>query len=147
MSAKARNDFETGSRRILVVEDDRSLAVLITYMLSREGYEVSSIGDGSAALAAIRKLRPSLIVLDLGLPGLSGDEICRAVRSDPELAETFVLVLTALEDQEARRRVRSAGADCYMCKPFDPDRVVSLVEDVFASGRLQRGAATSAQLR
>lgn len=143
---KARDGIESAGRRILVVEDDRSLAVLITYMLSREGYEVSSIGDGAEALAAILTFRPSLIVLDLGLPGLSGDEVCRAVRSDPELANTFVLVLTALEDQEARRRVRSAGADCYMCKPFDPDRVVSLVDDVFTSGRLRRAAAPSAEI-
>jgi DNA-binding response OmpR family regulator len=146
MSTQSRYGLEGAGRRILVVEDDRSLAVLITYMLSSEGYDVSSIGDGAAALEAIRTLKPSLIVLDLGLPGLSGDEICRAIRADPELADTFVLVLTALEDQEARRRVRSAGADCYMCKPFDPDRVVRLVEDVFTSGRLQRNVPLSPEV-
>ena len=143
MRTNTRYGSGTADRRILVVEDDRSLAVVITYMLSREGYEVSSVGDGASALSVIREFRPSLIVLDLGLPGLSGDEVCRAVRNDPELAETFVLVLTALEDREARRRVRSAGADCYMCKPFDPDRVVNLVDDFFASGRPQRGPVPS----
>jgi two-component system sensor histidine kinase ChiS len=112
-------------------------------MLSREGYDVSSVSDGAAALAAIRESRPALIVLDLGLPGLSGDEICRAVRSDSDLADTFVLVLTALDDREARRRVRAAGADCYMCKPFDPERVAHLVETVLGSS--ERKAATPAR--
>lgn len=125
---------ETDDRRILVVEDDRSLVVLVVYMLSHEGYQVSSVSDGTQALAVIRQLKPALIVLDLGLPGLSGDEICKAIRRDPELASTFVLVLTALDDHQARRRVREAGADCYMCKPFDPERLVRVVESVLASG-------------
>jgi len=134
MAAETRDRSATAERRVLVVEDDPNLAVLMVYMLCREGYQVSSIDNGAIALSAIRKFKPALLVLDLGLPGLSGDEVCKAVRRDAELAETFVLVLTALDDHEARRRVRAAGADCYMCKPFDPDRVVALIENVFATG-------------
>lgn len=138
MSPEPRDRNEHPDRRILVVEDDRSLAVLIVYMLSREGYQVASVGDGAAALPAIRQFKPALIVLDLGLPGMSGDEICKAIRTDPALAGTFVLVLTGLDDHQARRRVRDAGADCYMCKPFDPERVLHLVDSVFAAGPVRQ---------
>jgi len=118
------------ARRVLIVEDERSLSTLLVYMLSREGYEVASAADGNNGLAAVHRFRPQIIVLDLGLPGLSGDDVCRAIRSDANLAGTFVLVLTGLEDPEARRRVRDAGADCYMCKPFDPTRLLAIVDDV-----------------
>jgi DNA-binding response OmpR family regulator len=129
-SKKVGAGADVRTRRVLVVEDDRSLSTLLVYMLSREGYEVASVGDGVGALAAVRRFRPNVLVLDLGLPGLSGDDVCRAVRAESEIADTFVLVLTALDDTEARRRVRDAGADCYMCKPFDPSRLLALVDDV-----------------
>ena len=106
------------------------MALLVVYMLEREGYRVASAADGVAGLTAVRELRPRVLVLDLTLPSMSGDDVCRAIRSDPELRDTFVLVMTALEDREARRRVRDAGADCYMCKPFDPARLLDIVRDV-----------------
>ena len=121
------------ARRVLVVDDDRSLSTLLVSMLSREGYEVASVGDGIGGLAAVRRFRPNVLVLDLGLPGLSGDDVCRAVRAESEIAGTFVLVLTALDDSEARSRVRDAGADCYMCKPFEPSRLLAVVDDVCTS--------------
>jgi DNA-binding response OmpR family regulator len=124
------HDRGAPSPSVVVVEDDRSMALLVVYMLEREGYRVASAADGAAGLAAVRELRPRVLVLDLTLPEMSGDDVCRAIRSDPELRDTFVLVMTALEDTEARRRVRDAGADCYMCKPFDPVRLLAIVRDV-----------------
>ena len=118
---------------ILVIEDDTSLAQLIVYMLSREGFEPLSFSDGESGLEAIRRYRPKIVILDLTLPGRSGDDVCRAVRKDPALRDTFVLVTTALDDHEARHRVREAGANCYMCKPFDPIRLVELIEDVLGA--------------
>lgn len=118
---------------VLVIEDDPSLAQLITYMLSREGYEALCFSDGDDGLAAVRRYRPKIVILDLTLPGMSGDEVCRAIRRDPDLRDTFVLVTTALDDHEARQRVREAGANCYMCKPFDPGRLVDLIEDVLGT--------------
>jgi DNA-binding response OmpR family regulator len=117
---------------VIVIEDDPSLSQLIVYMLQAEGFDAHGFADGEHGLEAVRSLRPKIVVLDLTLPGLSGDEVCRAIRRDPSLTGTFVLVMTALDDLEARRRVREAGADCYMCKPFDPGRLVEVVHDVLA---------------
>ena len=122
---------------ILVIEDDPSLAQLIVYMLSREGFEALSFSDGEEGLDAVRRYRPKVLILDLTLPGMRGDDICRAIRADSDLRDTFVVVMTALDDREARQRVRDAGADCYMCKPFDPCRLVDVIDDALrASGRV-----------
>ena len=118
---------------ILVIEDDPSLAQLIVYMLSREGFEALSFSDGEEGLAAVRRHRPKILILDLTLPGMKGDDICRAIRQDSDLSGTFVVVMTALDDREARQRVRDAGADCYMCKPFDPCRLVDVIDDALRS--------------
>jgi DNA-binding response OmpR family regulator len=123
-------ELKGAASSIVLIEDDASLAQLIVYMLSREGFEALSFADGESGLEAIRRYRPKIVILDLSLPGRSGDDICRAVRSDPALRDTFVLVTTALDDHEARQRVREAGANCYMCKPFDPVRLVDLIDDV-----------------
>jgi sigma-B regulation protein RsbU (phosphoserine phosphatase) len=114
---------------ILVIEDDPSLSQLIVYMLSREGFEALAFSEGEEGLEAVRRYRPKVLILDLTLPGLRGDEICRAIRQDPDLCDTFVVVMTALDDREARQRVRDAGADCYLCKPFDPSRLVDVIDD------------------
>jgi DNA-binding response OmpR family regulator len=137
-------EIETVGRaagEILVIEDDPSLAQLIVYMLSREGFETLSFADGEEGLDAVRRYRPKILILDLTLPGMRGDEICRAIREDPELCGTFVVVMTALDDREARQRVRDAGANCYMCKPFDPSRLVDVIDDALRSA----GAAASPQ--
>jgi DNA-binding response OmpR family regulator len=118
---------------VLVIEDDPSLAQLIVYMLAREGFEALSFSDGDSGLEAIRRYHPRIVILDLTLPGLSGDEVCRAIRAEPAIRDTFVLVTTALDDHEARQRVRDAGANCYMCKPFDPMRLVEVIEDVLST--------------
>jgi DNA-binding response OmpR family regulator len=133
-----------GKGSILVIEDDASLAQLIVYMLSREGFEALCFSDGDEGLAAVRRYRPKIVILDLTLPGMTGDDVCRAIRRDPELRDTFVLVTTALDDHEARQRVREAGANCYMCKPFDPGRLVDLIEDVLGAGPNNAARSASA---
>jgi two-component system, OmpR family, alkaline phosphatase synthesis response regulator PhoP len=126
-------DTKDQSGTIVVIEDDVSLAQLIVYLLSREGFEAVSASDGAEGLEAVRRYRPKIVILDLTLPSMSGDDVCRAIRQDPELRDTFVVVMTALDDREARHRVREAGADCYMCKPFDPARLVDVIDDALRS--------------
>ena len=120
------------TRRVLLIEDDSTIAKLTHYVLTREGYEVMIASDGPEGLAAIRAHRPTAVLLDLTLPGLSGDEVCRAVREDAEIAGTFLIIVTARDEHEVRRRAHDAGADAYACKPCDPDRLVELLEQAFA---------------
>ena len=115
--------------RILVVEDDPDIAELVEHHLSRAGYETSVVGTGTDALEQIRR-RPDLVVLDLMLPGLSGLEICRLMRGDPQTASVPIIMLTARAEEEARVRGLDLGADDYVTKPFSPRELVARLRAV-----------------
>ena len=116
-----------------MIEDDEVIAKLTEYVLAREGYEVIVAHDGPEGLAAIAEHRPAVVLLDLTLPGTSGDEVCKTIRNHPRIGDTFVVVMTARDEMEARQRARDAGADAYACKPCDPDRMLEIVARGFAA--------------
>jgi DNA-binding response OmpR family regulator len=105
----------TVAQRIVIVEDDLDIARLLTLELSEAGYEVHAFDGGMRGLAGIRELRPDLVVLDLGLPDLSGAEIARRVRSHDV---TPILILTAADDVATKVELLNSGADDYLVKPF-----------------------------
>ena len=115
--------------RILVVEDDPDIAELVEYHLSRAGFSTCVVGTGTDALAQIRQ-RPDLVVLDLMLPGLSGLEICRKMRSDPQTASVPIIMLTARAEEESRVQGLELGADDYVTKPFSPRELVARLRAV-----------------
>ena len=115
--------------RILVVEDDPDIAELVEHHLSRAGYDTSVVATGTDALEQIRR-RPDLVVLDLMLPGLSGLEICRLMRGDPQTASVPIIMLTARADEEARVQGLDLGADDYVTKPFSPRELVARLRAV-----------------
>ncbi len=105
------------SRRLIVVAEDRDdLRTLIVRRFTRAGYRAPAAGD--EAMALIRTHHPDLCVLDIAMPGLSGLEITEQIRSDPELAETLIIFLTALASTADVTTGVAAGADDYMKKPF-----------------------------
>ena len=101
----------------MVVEDEEALANLVKSYLERDGFEVSIVGDGVSAVGAARDVDPDLIVLDLGLPGLDGIEVCRQVRT---FSDAYVVMLTARTEEIDMLIGLSVGADDYMTKPFSP---------------------------
>jgi DNA-binding response OmpR family regulator len=102
--------------RVLLVEDDRDIAEPLARALAREGYEVSEAGDGRVALEGVLSAPPDLIVLDVGLPGIDGLEVCRHVRElHPQLP---ILMLTARDGELDTVAGLDAGADDYVTKPF-----------------------------
>jgi two-component system phosphate regulon response regulator PhoB len=103
---------------VLVVDDEPEIVALVVYQLAKEGYRVSTAVSGPDALAAVRRERPSLIVLDLMLPGLSGFEVLEQLRADPTTRDIGVLMLTARKDEPDRIRGLTLGADDYLTKPF-----------------------------
>ncbi len=115
--------------RILVVEDDPDIAELVEHHLSRAGFSTCVVGTGTDALAQIRQ-RPDLVVLDLMLPGLSGLEICRKMRSDPQTASVPIIMLTARAEEESRVQGLELGADDYVTKPFSPRELVARLRAV-----------------
>jgi two-component system response regulator ResD len=114
--------------RVLVVDDDETVADVVVSYLERSGHITSLVGDGPAALAAVAADPPDLIVLDLMLPGIDGLEVCRRVRAAyPDLP---VIMLTALGEAEDRIAGLEVGADDYVTKPFSPRELALRVDSV-----------------
>lgn len=115
-------------QRVLVVDDDQTVSDVICRYLEHAGYEVSHVGDGAAALAAVARQAPQLVVLDLMLPAVSGLQVCRQLRARPDGIP--IIMLTALGDEADRVLGLELGADDYLTKPFSPRELVLRVGSV-----------------
>lgn len=112
---------------ILVVEDERSISEVVALYLTRAGFQVQVVYDGKAALAALTKQKPDLVILDLMLPEIDGWEIARRLRAE---GETPIIMLTARREEGDRILGLEMGADDYVLKPFSPQELVSRVRAV-----------------
>ena len=115
---------------VLLVEDDRALAELLTYTLEREEFEVQRTSDGDEALLYARERAPDIVLLDWMIEGVSGIEVCRRLRRLPETANVPIIMLTARGEEADRLRGFETGADDYMTKPFSPRELVARVNAV-----------------
>src|ERR1700734_620847 len=115
-------------KRVLVVEDDKDIVELVRYNLEKDGYQVSSSGDGATGLAQIRKSPPDLLVLDLRLRKLTGLDICKEIRKDVSLNRLPILILTAKGEEADRVVGLELGADDYVKKPFSPRELAARVK-------------------
>jgi two-component system alkaline phosphatase synthesis response regulator PhoP len=129
-------------RRILVVEDDRTLRQALSFNLTREGFEVTTAPDGEAALVAARNQRLDLILLDLMLPAMSGLEVLRVLRR--EGLPTPVIILSAKGDEIDRVVGLKVGADDYVTKPFSRPELLARIEAVLRRGRREATDSTEA---
>jgi DNA-binding response OmpR family regulator len=121
--------------KILVVEDEQTLQETLAYNLTRQGYEVETVGDGIKALDLARKSHPDLIILDIMLPGIDGFEVCRILRQE---MTTPVLMLTARDDEIDRVVGLEVGADDYLTKPFSMRELLARVKAMLRRVRLMR---------
>ena len=128
----------TAGLRALVVEDEQPLAAVLGSYLERDGFEVSVVYDGISAVSTAREVDPDLIVLDLGLPGLDGVEVCREVRT---FSDAYVVMLTARSDEVDMLIGLSVGADDYMTKPFSPRELSARVRAMLRRPRAKTTAA------
>ena len=133
--------------RILVVEDERDIAALVAYHLTKEGYRVRTAEGGAEALEAAASERPDLMVLDLMLPGFSGYDVLQEIRRRPELAEMPIVVLTARRDEADRVKGLELGADDYVTKPFSPRELVLRVAAVLRRAQSPAVAGAGRMLR
>ena len=120
------------SHRVLVVDDERALAGMVAAYLSRAGYETALVHDGPAAVEAVREQAPDVVILDLGLPGLDGVEVCRRIRT---FSDCYVIVVTARAGEVDRLIGLSVGADDYVTKPFSVRELVARVQAVLRRPR------------
>lgn len=113
---------------VVVADDDVEILALVSRTLRRMNIEVHEASDGDEALKTIRSVRPVAVVLDVMMPGLSGWEVCRALRDDQEIAETGVLMLTGIGERLNEMTSPLYGADDHLDKPFDFDELEQRVE-------------------
>jgi two-component system phosphate regulon response regulator PhoB len=115
---------------VLVAEDDPDIRELVALKLGQNGFEVRAVGDGLAALEALRLNRPDLVILDVMMPGMSGLDVCRRLRADPDTRGTPVILLTARAQQADLLTGTDVGADDYVTKPFSPTDLLGRVRAV-----------------
>jgi two-component system phosphate regulon response regulator PhoB len=113
--------------RVLIVEDEQALNLLLRYNLESEGFEVDIVERGDDAELRIRENQPDLVILDWMLPGVSGIEICRRIRARPETKQLPILMLTARGEETERIRGLATGADDYVVKPFSLPELLARV--------------------
>ena len=118
------------SKKVILIEDERNIIEAISFILSRDGWEVKTHSNGHDAMEAVRLRTPDLIILDVMLPGKSGFDILAEIRGDAELAATPVLMLTARGQMKDREMAEKAGASQYMTKPFSNADVLAAVRDL-----------------
>jgi DNA-binding response OmpR family regulator len=126
---------------VLVVDDEEPLARLVGSYLERGGFEVTLAFDGQGGIDQARSVDPDVVVLDLGLPGVGGLEVCRVVRT---FSDCYVIMLTARSDEVDKLVGLSVGADDYMTKPFSPRELVARVDVMLRRPRVQRERSSSA---
>lgn len=128
--------------KVLVVEDENAIADVMRMYLERAGYGVEVVGDGLVALDVVRSRRPDVIVLDVGLPGLDGVEVCRRLRTGGDW--TPLIFVTARDDEVDRVVGLELGADDYVTKPFAPRELVARVGSLLRRSAVGTRAAEEA---
>lgn len=131
-------DMNGQNARILIVEDEEPLSLLLRYNLETEGYDVETVARGDDADTRLRESTPDLVVLDWMLPGLSGIELCRRLRARPETKSLPIIMLTARGEESERVRGLSTGADDYIVKPFSVPELVARIRALLRRSRPER---------
>lgn len=136
-----QKDKPQSAPRILVVEDEASLAVLLTYNLESEGYRVETVERGDEAELKLKENLPDLLILDWMLPGLSGFEICRRLRTREATKTIPIIMLTARGEESERVRGLAIGADDYVVKPFSVPELMARVRALLRRAKPERVAS------
>jgi CheY-like chemotaxis protein len=137
-AAGAARDQKPGGReeplhaRILIAEDNQDAAEMLATLLTGRGCEVSAVHDGQSAVREAERVRPDVLLLDIGLPLLDGYDACRQIRRQAWSAGLKIIALTGWGQEEDRRRATMAGFDRHLVKPVDPERLVAVLRDVLS---------------
>lgn len=118
-------------KKVLIADDEPDILEIISYNLRQEGYETILAKDGEDALQKVKIFKPDLVILDIMMPHKNGMEVCRILRQDLQFAQTLILFLTAVSDEETHIKGLEYGADDYISKPVSPKVLVSKVNALF----------------
>ena len=114
--------------RLLIVDDIGQLRKLVRYTVGYGRYEIHEAANGIEGLGKARSLRPDVLILDVKMPDMSGLQVCAALKQDPRFASIFVVLLSAYGEPADLEAGRVAGADAYVVKPFQPQKLLELIE-------------------
>ncbi len=129
------------TKTVLIADDDRVLRLIVGAVLTSDEYTVLAAEDGDEAWRSILDHRPTLALLDVQMPGRSGLQLTAAIKNDPELAGTHVVLLTSKTQETDIRAGLAAGADCYLTKPFSPLELLTVVERALAAAEPENSTA------
>lgn len=115
-------------KRILIADDESHILRILRFNLERAGYEIMAVEDGDAALETALAERPDLVILDVGMPGMTGVDVCRKLKGGDALDRTPVFLLTAHGQESDEQAGRAAGADRFFTKPFSPKEILREVQ-------------------
>lgn len=119
-------------KKVLICDDEPYILESVSYVARKEGCEIFTAEDGAEALEVARAEKPDLILLDLMMPKKNGFEVCNELRNDPELKDTYVIILTARGQEADQHEAIRTGANEYLTKPFSPRALQQKIHDVFA---------------
>lgn len=123
--------LESGKRKVLIVDDDEELVELLSDVFARDTrFEIRTANNGFAAGMSVKEFRPDLVVLDVMLPDINGKEVCERVRSDETLESVKIICISGMVEQDKVIELREAGADDFMHKPFNVDRLLDRACDL-----------------
>jgi two-component system alkaline phosphatase synthesis response regulator PhoP len=118
-------------KKILIADDNEHVRESLASILEDEGYALWIAKDGAEALRKVREVSPDILILDVTMPEMSGYEVCRIIKSDPDLKKTFVLMLSAKGQATEQERGKEVGADEYLVKPFSPSEILARIKKHF----------------
>jgi DNA-binding response OmpR family regulator len=122
----------TRQETVLVVDDEPFICRSLSFVLRKGNFNVVEARNGEEALAAVRQHKPDLVFMDVMMPKLNGFDVCAAIKQDPELKNTRVILLTAKGQDSDREFGAKAGADDYMTKPFSPTKILERAREILA---------------
>jgi CheY-like chemotaxis protein len=123
------------NRRVLLVDDERRTVLLMERTLrdlqdDHEDVEILTATNGEEALELIMTEKPALVFLDLMMPRMNGFDVCKAVKGELGMPDTHIVMLTAMGQEVDKQKAAEVGADLYLTKPFDPDKILDIAKDV-----------------
>jgi two-component system, OmpR family, response regulator len=123
--------LESSKRKVLIVDDDEELVELLSDVFAKDGrFEIRTANNGFAAGMLVKEFRPELVVLDVMLPDINGKEVCQRVRSDESLESVKIICISGMVEQDKVAELREAGANDFMHKPFNVDRLLDRACDL-----------------
>lgn len=134
--SQENNTVNEMTRKMLIVDDNGELRKILKLAFGYGKYKLLEAENGEQAIEVAERELPEVVVLDIMMPGIDGIEVCRRIKANPLLENSYVIMLTGLVQQEDRDTGMGAGADFYMTKPFSPTDIIMLMEDVRTGKRM-----------